>query len=593
MTRVPRVRVLSWDLANFGAWGNRTVRVELDGPGIVLVVGDDNRGGRNAVGKSALVNALYHALFGESPIPGQRVGSLVNALNAEGLRTGVTLLTSRGTLFEIQRGRKPDFVSWRHVDDSGRVLERGNEGNDALAEAVTRAVGANAYLFSRLCFSSTTMRPFFELSGPERRDWLAALLGIDTLASRSALLKERLRAWKLDRAAEAARIETEAAARRKIENLVADLERRAETWERQRRNRLREIDDAIAELSGLDPEEEVALHEARQLLSGLEEQLSRLESRRAEIERRLAAARRRAGQARRELSALDELVCPHCGGSLASDDLRKTWQRQLDDARAEREELEAEAAEISAAIDSLEGDLGQLRELPDPSTASVEEARDLARTIGKLQQEREELAGSPNSWLEEAEKARSELLPTPELSDGTLAELDFRIEVAETLKKLLENPKSPLRARLVENAAEWITERTNGYLERLGARFRIEFAADMRASVLHSGTEMDYPSLSRGERVRTDLALTMAMREWYESLHGTLGIWIIDEVLDSGIDQEGALAAWSLLEEDCERSGRTIVVVSHREEFFTRARRILTVRRKGAFPELLDSSRTA
>lgn len=93
---------------------------------------------------------------------------------------------------------------------------------------------------------------------------------------------------------------------------------------------------------------------------------------------------------------------------------------------------------------------------------------------------------------------------------------------------------------------------------------------------------MDYGQLSRGEQNRVILALSFAFRDLYENLfHKINGLWV-DEIIDNGLDTTGVENSVALFKE-MSRNGRSVFVISHREELVGRVGTVLKVVKESGF----------
>ena len=86
------------------------------------------------------------------------------------------------------------------------------------------------------------------------------------------------------------------------------------------------------------------------------------------------------------------------------------------------------------------------------------------------------------------------------------------------------------------------------------------------------------------------LSLSFAFRDVYESLSGSVNLFYIDELLDSGLDGSGIESALELLKKMTREGNKSIWLVSHREELQPRVNSVLMVTKENGFSSLIAGS---
>jgi DNA repair exonuclease SbcCD ATPase subunit len=97
------------------------------------------------------------------------------------------------------------------------------------------------------------------------------------------------------------------------------------------------------------------------------------------------------------------------------------------------------------------------------------------------------------------------------------------------------------------------------------------------------GRELDFDSMSRGESNRVILSLNFAFRDVWENLYQPINTVFIDELLDSGMDAAGVENGLALLKDFVRNRGKSIWLVSHRDELASRVNSIMKVTKDGGF----------
>src|ERR1019366_4917962 len=143
-------------------------------------------------------------------------------------------------------------------------------------------------------------------------------------------------------------------------------------------------------------------------------------------------------------------------------------------------------------------------------------------------------------------------------------------EHQEFLLKLLTSKDSAVRKKIIDQNLMYLNVRLSWYIEKLGLPHTVKFLNDLDVSIEEHGRSLDYGNLSRGESTRLILSLSFAFRDVYESLAGSVNLFYMDEICDSGIDQSGIEATLELLKRMSRDSNKSIFLVSHKEDLIPR-----------------------
>jgi DNA repair exonuclease SbcCD ATPase subunit len=160
------------------------------------------------------------------------------------------------------------------------------------------------------------------------------------------------------------------------------------------------------------------------------------------------------------------------------------------------------------------------------------------------------------------------------------------LEHQDYLLDLLTNKKSFVRKRIIEQNLAYLNNRLTHYLEHIGLPHQVVFQNDLSVEITELGREMDYGNLSRGESNRVVLALSFAFRDVWENLYSPVNMLFVDELIDTGMDAIGVENSLTLLKEMTRRRGRSIFLVSHRDELTTRVNSVLKVVKENGFTSL-------
>lgn len=214
-------------------------------------------------------------------------------------------------------------------------------------------------------------------------------------------------------------------------------------------------------------------------------------------------------------------------------------------------------------------------------TFNTNEVKDLKRTYETLYESLQREKESVNPYFEQIQTLKSNSIQS--VSYDEFNKLYKLAEHQDFMSKLLMNKDSYIRKLIIEQNISFLNSRLSYYTEQIGLLHSIEFMNDLSVNISLMGRDYDYSQLSRGERTRVFIALNLAFRDTYESMHQSINILIIDEALEDGIDTNGLFTAWNILRDISVIRSKNVFVVSHREELFGKCENILKVTKENNF----------
>ena len=165
--------------------------------------------------------------------------------------------------------------------------------------------------------------------------------------------------------------------------------------------------------------------------------------------------------------------------------------------------------------------------------------------------------------------------PYAELYDNNSIELQNENAALEKLQedykylKFAENivSQDTLRKIIIGDLIWLLNNKLKMYLTKFGAKYDVEFDADMNYKFTTSAGEYEYDSFSAGERARIMIAACFAFRDFmYIRNNFSSNILILDEFIDGAIDSLAIDSILTLLEDFSKLYNQNIFVISHRKE---------------------------
>ena len=587
------LKVKNITVKNFMSVGAVTQSINLNKNGITLVLGENldmgGNGSRNGVGKSTILNAISYGLYG-LPLTNIKRDNLVNKINQKNMSVSIEFEVN-GHRYRIERGRKPNF--FRYIVDDEHVKtqdtdEAQGENKDTQVE-IERLLGLSHTLFKHIVALNTYTEPFLDLGASKQREIIEELLGITQLSKKSDNLKELIKSTKQEIEREEFRIRTVKTSNEKIQNTIQEFESKVSAWESNHLSEISVIEAAIDQLERLDIESELASHRDVELHRELSKAVE-------QFKREVTAKKRHVSQLETQLNALiaqydranDSKECPMCGQGVKGHNHEKivgdlvTRVAELDSqVQAERDEL--------TALDSQLAEMQPiLNAMGKPSTfyPTLKEALEHKNTLDQLHKDLSKERDAANPYSDQA-KTLSDTLQ--EVTYDALNTLVKDREHQEFLLKLLTSKDSFIRKRIVDQNLAYLNKRLADYLDKLGLPHTVKFLNDLSTEITFMGQDLDFDNLSRGERTRLILGLSLSFRDIFENTNTAIDLIFVDELLDNGMDPAGLEGAVGLLKKMERERAKNVFVISHREELINRVSSVLTVFKENGFTSFSDN----
>lgn len=567
---------------NFLSIGNATQAVNFDRRDLTLVLGENldlgGDGARNGVGKTAILNALSYALYGQA-ITNIRKDNLINKTNGKNMLVCLDFSVG-GHDYRIERGRKPNVLKF-YVDHEEKIAADSAQGDSRETQAeVERILGLSPDMFKHVVALNTYTEPFLSLKANDQRAIIEQLLGITMLSERAEKIRELNRLTKEAVTQEEFRIRAVQEANKRIEEQIESLRKRQKLWISKQVEDVVGFESAISSLEHIDIEAEVAAHKALVQYNNLVKERSDLQKSLARTRLDQTRESKVADKLAAELDALIKHKCHACGQDLHDDNhdaIVAAKRDELDKACVEVDLLGVGIIELENELD----DIGEPGPQPKVFYDNLEDALNHRNSLEALRKELTTRSAETDPYSEQIVDMQNQALQ--EISYDTMNELTRLQEHQDFLLKLLTNKDSFIRKKIIEQNLSYLNSRLTHYLDKIGLPHTVTFQNDLTVSIEELGRELDFDNLSRGERNRLILSMSWSFRDVFESLYQPINVLFIDEMIDSGMDTQGVENALSLLKHMSRERHKSIWLVSHRDELAGRVENILRVIKENGF----------
>jgi len=579
------IKIKSLTVKNFMSVGNQTQGVDFDNQRLTLVLGEnldqggDDAGSRNGTGKTTLINALSYGLFGEA-LTKIRRENLVNKTNNKNMLVTLTF-EKDGIKYRIERGRRPNTLRY-FINDSEQEITDESQGDSRMTQAaINHMLGLSHSMFKHILALNTYTEPFLSMSASDQKDIIEQLLGITLLSEKAELLKDKIRVSKEDTAMENARLEGLKMSNEKIKETINSLSNKEKIWNTQKNLDVEKLKKSITELEAVNIEQELVSHQQLEEWTKFNNELKQLQKDKSSLETTLLQSDKTVKKVGQDLDNLhDNSSCYACGQELHNDkfcEIQLKLEEEYGDAVNYNMSIVDEIAVIEEAVKLL----GAQAPRPDTFYDTIKEAYEHRQYLETYKTTLKNKELEQNPYVDQITELSTEALQ--ELDWSEVNRLQTLKDHQEFLLKLLTNKDSFIRKKIIDQNLAFLNNRLTHYLTALGLPHTVTFKNDLSVEITMLGQDLDFDNLSRGERNRLILGLSFAFRDVWESLYQDINLLFIDELIDSGLDTAGVESSLAILKRMSRERGKSIYLISHKDELMGRVNNTLKVIKENGF----------
>lgn len=573
---------------NFLSIGNATQGIALDRKDLTLIIGENQdlgaNGARNGVGKTSLLNAVSYALYGQA-LTNIRRDNLINLTNAKGMLVSLEFSVN-SVNYRIERGRRPNILRFFINNREQESSDNAQGDSRQTQEAIDALLGMSHDMFKHIVALNTYTEPFLAMRANDQRQIIEQLLGITLLSEKAAKIKEKIRDIRDLQKSEELRLKAIQEANRRVQEQIESLKMRQSMWATKQTEDIEAMAKAIVSLSSIDIDAEVITHKeladylvADAEVTSLKESLKRLSK---ETTREASTI----AKLESEIAQLTDHKCYACGQSFHDDkqqEVLSNKQNQLETHKTHLRTLEKDSAIAHEKVAAI----GVLKKPSKTFYTSLEEALNHRSTLEVLKRDLENRRTETNPYSEQIVEMESRAIQ--EISYDKINEYTRILDHQEFLQKLLTNKDSFIRKKIIEQNLSYLNARLTYYLDKIGLPHSVVFQNDLSVLIEELGRELDFDNLSRGERNRLIVGLSLAFRDVWESLYLPINLFFVDELLDSGMDQIGTENSLAILKKMTRERKKSVWLISHKEELISRAENVLRVVKENGFTTFCES----
>lgn len=581
------IKLKSVSMKNFQSIGNVTQTVRLDSDSLILVLGANLDQGhqdyRNGTGKTTITQAISFAIFGNA-MTNIRKDNLVNKINNKDMMVSIEFEVNQ-IQYRIERGRKPAVLRF-YINDS-LLVDPENEANGEskfTQENIDTIIGMSHRLYKQIISLSSRTTPFLSLRDAEQREIIEELLGITSLSKKADKLNLQLKDTKDKIKEEEIRLKTIGESNDKINSHIKDLTFKSSLWEKTNQKNIAKQEADIENLKNIDIEAEINNHKIARDISVLDMSVQSLTREITSLDRELKTMELKHRELNHRLTHIKDKTCPECNQSItndASSNMENDIEKSILDSSEKIKILNSEIANKAKELNSILDAKDTLGQKPILIYKNIDDAYNHQRLLDSISSDLKTLMQNTNPYDDQIAN----------LSDSAIQEIcyDYLNQMIslkdhqEFLLKLLTKKDSFIRKKIIDQNLSFLNTRLNHYLDIMNLPHEVIFNSDLTVNIIKHGKDYDFDQLSTGEQNRLILSLSWSFRDIWETFNQSVNIYIIDELVDSGMDAQGVARGLDILSSFVLERNKNILLISHKGEIENRVDKILYAEKENDF----------
>jgi DNA repair exonuclease SbcCD ATPase subunit len=532
---------------------------------------------------TAFLNGLSYALYGAA-LSNIKKDNLINRTNTKGMLVTVEF-EKDGVEYRIERGRKPNITRF-WVGTAEQEVTNDSQGDSReTQQAIERILGMSHDMFKHIVALNTYTDPFLNMKSNDQRAIIEQLLGITLLSEKADKLKEGIKETKEAITADEYRIKAIIEANTKIQEQIEALKRRQSLWLKKHHDDTTDLSSRLASLLKVDIDVEIQRHKDGVTYRQKKKDIDELDAAILRETTALDKEKKALVKLEKEVELLNDHKCHSCGQELHDSTHTGMLKAKLVAVTESKEDISTHESTIAALKEAKEK-LGPLGKQTSTYYRLEEEAIHHRSTVENLQSQIQKKNDEIDPYAEQIDDMTHTALAVVDYANiNVLTQLK---DHQEFLYKLLTNKDSFIRKRIIDQNLTYLNSRLDQYLSQIGLPHTVRFQNDLTVLITEYGRDMDFDSLSRGERNRLIISLSLAFRDVFESLYTPINLLFVDELIDNGLDSKGVDDALAILKKMTREQNKSVWLVSHRDELASRVTSVLKVIKSNGFTEYAE-----
>jgi DNA repair exonuclease SbcCD ATPase subunit len=199
----------------------------------------------------------------------------------------------------------------------------------------------------------------------------------------------------------------------------------------------------------------------------------------------------------------------------------------------------------------------------------------------KVESELTNLKKQVNPFIEQLNDTK-ELLSDVDEYMFKVEEQEKREKHIGYLIKLLTDPKSFVRKNIIDQYIPFLNKKILEYTTKIDLPHVAEIRSDLTVDITNMQRNTTYYNMSQGQRLRLNVATTLAFRDLMQMMGKSCNMVMIDEMLDSALDPSGIMKVFHLIKGCADHTW----LISHRDDLAASADKTMTVTLNNGFSSI-------
>ena len=562
-------------IKNFLSIGDKSIELDFDS-GISLITGiNSDKGGRNGVGKSSLVESVYWCLFGSTirDIKKDKVIHNQTDKNCVVVMEFIIEINNTSKKYKLTRSLEPTKIV---------LLEDGNDITLSTMpktdELIKELIGANEEVFQNaVIMTANNTLPFMAQKKIDKRKFVEGILNLGIFGQMLLKTRADYNEYKKENDILGSVFSTQnknlSLYQNQIEKNKEIKTQKIESLKNKILDNTKKIDLYIDNSSI-----EIKIQEKRDFIISKENSTLKLEDGLLKIENELQKLFKDQLESDFEVKNIKERIseakkkegtCPTCKKKYENDDicidindLSEKLSTNLDKNEKINKKISTFADKkrtLKTAISSNKFEVENLNKEIQQLLVDSKEIYHLKDKNEELLKDIEEIENSKDNVDDLIENVKKEIKE----SEDKIQKLQKQLLILETAKFVVS--EEGVKSYIVKKMLSVLNSQLNFYLKTLNAPCTCEFNELFEETIYNSnGKECSYFNFSGGERKRIDIAILFMFQDILKLQTGvSFNISMYDELFDSALDESGVFNVMDVLKDRVEKTQETIYIISH------------------------------